>query len=59
MNNPGIFFGTILLIGLGSAGLVMLADHWFTRNWDSIYDPRSRYQIWRDRHQKEKSCSKQ
>jgi hypothetical protein len=27
----------------------LLLIHLFARNWDSIYDPRSRYQIWRDR----------
>ena len=27
----------------------LLLIHVFARNWDSIYDPRSRYQIWRDR----------
>ena len=27
----------------------LLLIYVFARNWDSIYDPRSRYQIWRDR----------
>lgn len=24
-------------------------DDFFIRNWDSIYDPRSKFQIWRDK----------
>jgi hypothetical protein len=49
MNSSNWFFGLLPVGAVLAVLLVLLLIHLFARNCDSIYDPRSRYQIWRDR----------
>ena len=49
MNSSNWFFSLLPVGAVLAVTLVLLLIRLFARNWDSIYDPRSRYQIWRDR----------